>query len=71
MLKEENNPDKGRERWAMEGSGVSWDFPSQMTFWYGKHLSHSLSIFSYVSKEKIVFSLAFFFVLSCFSTMFR
>lgn len=40
MLKEKNNPEKGRERWEMEDLGISWDILPQMTRWDGK-LYHS------------------------------
>jgi len=67
VLKEENNLKKCRERWEIEDLGISRDF----LCWDGQCLSQSLSVFSHVSKEKTVFSLAFFFVPSFFSTMFR
>lgn len=61
LVKKENNQKKGRERWKMEDLGISWDFPPQVTYWDGKHLLQSLSIFLHDSKEKIVFFLTVFF----------
>lgn len=62
MLKEENQ----RRGWKIKDLDIVWDFLTQVNSWDGKCLAQPLSVFSHVSKEKIVVSLIFF----CCPTLF-